>query len=343
MKPVSILGVCLLLNLPAASVGADPTPSKTITFTGMCDASGAVPIDRNRFAVANDEDNVLRVYDVQRGGAPIESIDLSPSLPLGNLRKKDGTLKSPPESDLEAATRIGNEAYWLTSHGRNSKGKLRPERLILFATTIPKPGGGLVVVGKPYLSLLADLTQVEALRAYDLAAAAERAPKEAGGFNIEGLTAKLDGKGAFIGLRNPVPEGRAIIVPLDNPREVVRGQRARFGSPALLDLGGQGVRSLSSWRGQYLIVAGNFGEGGQSHLFSWNGRGKPQPIESADLAGFNPEGFFTPEDRNEFLLLSDDGGSLIDGQPCKDLTEPAAKRFRGLWLQIPDLAKRAKH
>ena len=46
----------------------------------------------------------------------------------------------------------------------------------------------------------------------------------------------------------------------------------------------------------------------------------------------NPEGFFTPEERQEILILSDDGSKLIAGEPCKELEDPAKKGFRGLWL-----------
>ena len=41
---------------------------------------------------------------------------------------------------LEAATRIGAHALWLTSHGRNSKGKRQDARLRFFATTVPENG-----------------------------------------------------------------------------------------------------------------------------------------------------------------------------------------------------------
>lgn len=62
----------------------------------------------------------------------------------------------------------------------------------------------------------------------------------------------------FIGFRNPIPGGRALIAPLSNAAELVveAGATARFGEPLLLDVGGQGIRSLSRWRGSYLIVAG---------------------------------------------------------------------------------------
>ncbi len=211
---------------------------------------------------------------------------------------------------------------------------MQDARYILFATSEPRLGQAVQVIGQPYLSLLDDLLSSEGLRRFDLRSAAERPPKEANGLNIEGLTATPDDKAMFIGFRNPIPQGKALVVPLLNPREVVRGQRAQLGEPVLLDLGGQGIRSLSWWRSRYLIVAGDHGDGGTSHLYSWDGKGPASRLTSVHLEGFNPEAFFTPEDGEEIMLFSDDGGVQTGGVRCKDLEDPAQKRFRGLRLRL---------
>jgi uncharacterized protein DUF3616 len=328
---------------PQPSAAAYPA----VVFSGMCDASGAVPLDGRRFAVADDEDNVLRVYDAQSGGPPLFSVDLSPDLPLKKAKKpkkqkknqrehsEDSKTKprNSPELDLEAATRLGDHAYWLTSHGLNKKGRLIPARFILFATSIPREESRMTIVGTPYQHLLDDLLTAPALAQYALNDAAQRPPHEEGGLNLEGLTASADQKGMLIGFRNPIPNGRALIVPLLNPQAVLEGARAEFGEPLLLDLGGLGVRSLSWWRGRYLIAAGSFGSGGVSRLFVWDGHGEAQPVNDVDLSGLNIEAFFTPDERDEILVLSDDGAMDLDGTQCKDLDDPAQKRFRGRWLR----------
>jgi hypothetical protein len=338
--------IATLTGLTQAPAAAAPP---TVVFHGMCDASAAVSLDARTFAVADDEDNILRVYDVEKGGPPLRMIDLSPALPLRKDKKaaaekppknpdkikKPKKEKKAPETDLEAATALGEAAYWLTSHGRNSKGKMQSARYILFATSLPRPGQSAQLVGQPYLSLLDDLLAAEPLRRFDLAAAAERPPKEENGLNIEGLTAMPGDKAMYIGFRNPIPEGKALLVPLLNPREVVRGQRAQLGDPMLLDLGGQGIRSLSWWHRRYLIIAGAHGEGGTSHLYSWTGQGPAARVPGVDLQGFNGEAFFTPEDRDDIVVFSDDGGVEIDGVRCKDLEDPAQKRFRGMRVQVP--------
>lgn len=299
-----------------------------IIFEGMCDASGAVSLGGDMFVVGDDEDNILRVYDARRGGAPVRSVDLSPDLELPAKRK-------PPEADIEAATGLGSLSFWLTSHGRNSSGQKQPSRLRFFATQ--ETDAGPELVGRPYSQLLDDLLADPRLAAYALAEAETLAPKSSGGLNIEGMTAMADGSSLLIGFRSPVPQGRALVVPVLNPTEIVRdGARARLGEPKQLELGGLGIRSLSWWRGRYLIISGGTASEATSRLFTWRGGDDaPVPVSQVDLTGLNPEAFFTPEQAEEILLLSDDGTVPLDGVECKRLKDPSRKRFRGVWVRLP--------
>jgi hypothetical protein len=49
---------------------------------------------------------------------------------------------------------------------------------------------------------------------------------------------------SFTPTRNPIPGKRALLVPLENPEEVVDGRAAKLGTPILLPLGGLGVRNI---------------------------------------------------------------------------------------------------
>lgn len=325
MRPV--LPVLLLLT----SCASGPRAPREVVFRGACDASGAVPLSERQMAVADDEDNVLRLYDADRGGPALGGTDVSGPL---NLPLKGKKHPKPRELDLEAATRLGDRAYWITSHGRNSKGEVAAERLRLFATTLGEDGE-LKLVGTPYEHLIDDLLAAPELASFDLATAATLAPKTPGGLNLEGLTALPDGR-VLIAFRSPLPGGRALIVPIENlPALVDGGGPARFGAPILLDLGGRGVRSLSWWRGRILLIAGHTASGGASALYTWDGSSdRPQPVD-VSLATYNPEGFFTPEDRDEILLLSDDGERALGGIACKKLKDATQRQFRGLWLRVP--------
>jgi hypothetical protein len=126
-------------------------------------------------------------------------------------------------------------------------------------------------------------------------------------------------------------------VPLANPEALGAGGALRFDAPLELDLGGLGVRSLSWWRGSYLIAAGPSAGGSPARVYRWQGEGsEPElTLDDADLLGANPEAFFTAEDNDQILLLSDDGTRKIKGKACKRLKGRKHKRFRGLWLTLP--------
>lgn len=303
-----------------------PNAMREVVFIGACDASGAVELDEKHFVVADDEDNVLRVYDVDRGGPPLYEVNVSEDLSL------DDPLEA--ESDLEAATRLGDLAYFLASHARTSKGKRDPNRILFFATKMPQPGQKVDVVGSPCHTLLDDMLSEPRLARFDLQAAAELAPKKPGGFNLEGMTAQPDGS-LLIGFRSPVPEGRALLIKLLNPREVLDGARAVFSDPLSLDLGGLGVRALSEHRGQQLIVGGPSGEGGLFQLFRFDGVATATPIPGLLFRGYGPEGMFTSDQRDEVLLLSDDGTRLVGTKACKKLKVASQKSFRGVWVKLP--------
>ncbi len=322
-------------SAPGASPGPSGSPqdsSTDLTFLGMCDASGAVPLDEHVFLVADDEDNVLRAYDVNRPGAPLWKVDVSLAIGVEPKPSKPGKPpKRPPEIDVEAATRIGELAFWMTSHGRNSSGKQKPERLRLFATNLPSATVPLRVVGGAYEGLLDDFAADARLAPFELSRAAELAPKAPGGLNLEGLTRRREG-GAWIGFRNPIPGGKALLVPLLNPEGVVQGSTAQLGEPRLLDLGGRGVRGLSLYGEHYLVLAGAFDGSPGSQLYIWDGGGELRPSR-ADLRGLNPEGFFSPPGAARVLVLSDDGTQLIEGTECKRLKDHARKRFRARFIE----------
>lgn len=297
-----------------------PLMGEQLIFSGACDASGAVPIDRNTLAVADDEDNIIRIYDVRTGGAPLRTLNVAPTVP------------TTPEADIEAATRIDDEAFWLGSHGRGKSGRLRSERLVLLGTRLPGLEGDLEVVGEPYQGLLGSLMEQKDYAPLDLRGASERSATAPGGLNFEGMTS-TDRGSLLLGFRSPVPHGKALVAELLNPSEVLWGDAPSFSPPLLLSLGGKGIRSLSSWRGDYLIVAGPR-DYGTSKLYRWRGPGFEPSYVEVDFTGLNPEAFFTPEDREEILLISDDGTNLINGEPCKKLADPEQKYFRAVWISL---------
>src|SRR6267143_1742814 len=109
MKAFLAFGCCALFGLASAAEAA--SLSDPATYFGMCDASAAVSLTSNLFIVANDEDNILRIYRRHPGGLPVLTCDLNSFLRV--------TGKS-TEADLEGSARIGDRIYWISSHGRNA-------------------------------------------------------------------------------------------------------------------------------------------------------------------------------------------------------------------------------
>lgn len=328
--------VVLLTGHLCSLIGMAAPPRQTAaqesTFMGMCNASAAVALDAQHFVVADDDDNVLRIYDrdVKVAAQPIQQLPLAEVF-AGEIMDGDDL-----EIDLEGAATIGDKIFWIGSHSTSKKGNFRAARHRLFAMQItPNAAGTFVPVraGKIYTTLLADLEKDHRFDKYKLQAAKAIKPKDVGGLSIEGLAATPDGA-LLIGFRNPLIGGavkngkliggKALVIPLLNPAEVIADKPARFGDPVELALGGHGIRSIES-RGdeQYLIVAGpyheNLATAGQprepSRLFLWSRKsGQLKPLDTIKLGELNIEAaFFYPHKQNQVQLLSDDGKPVCNG------------------------------
>ena len=296
---------------------------KPMVYSGMADASGAVAVSSNLFVVADDERNVLCLYSSEHGGPPLKEFDCDAFLEVTGKSR---------EVDLEAGTLLGDRAFWIGSHGRNKNGKERSNRCRFFATDIKLSAGEvfLTPVGRPYKSLLDDLVREPALVRFHLADAAALAPKERGALNIEGLSATPDGH-LLIGFRNPIPQDKALVVPLLNPNEVVEGAAARLGAPLQLDLDGLGIRDIALYQGEYLIIAGSFGEGGRFELYRWRGgQTTPKRVKVDHFNRYHSEAIiiYPQLGLHDVQILSDDGSEKIAGVPAHEVTDWSKRTFR---------------
>jgi hypothetical protein len=312
--------------------------SRTVSYPGTCDASAAVRLGSSSlFVAASDEDYVLRVYDSQAPGPPLSSLDLVDFLrPTEHERRNDD--EKPPEPDIEGAALIGERIYWVTSHGQSKDQVFQESRHRLFATSVESTtrGARLRPVARPYTGLREELLRVPELAALGLAQAATLAPEAPGGFNIEGMAPTPDGD-LLLGFRNPIPEGRALIVLLQNPAELVDG---RSDSPRLsiagrLDLGGRGIRAIEvvPELRTYLVIAGAFDDKRDFRLYKWSGAAADASVElPVDLADCSPEELIVKSIRGRALdieLFSDDGDRLVGDKKCKK-AKPAKQSFRSI-------------
>ena len=319
--------IACIAALSAAVTSAHPaTP---LEHFGICNASAAVAVGSDHFLVADDDDNFLRLYRRDVSGPALgEPFDLSALLSIPG-EKETG------EADIEGAAQIGKRIYWIGSHGRNTKKEVKPKRRQFFATDLDEKNGVVSVtpVGKAYTGLLAALLDPKRLDAkYGLVEAETKAP-EHGGLNIEGLAATPQGH-LLLGFRSPLHEGKALIVPLQNPDALIAasGTSPLLGAPIELALGGRGIRSIdyAAQLRAYLIVAGPAGQGGDFKIYKWSGAASDAPVLlKIDISGgMHPEALFALPDGKTFQLLSDDG----DG--CKDKKSNKPKKFRSFSITV---------
>lgn len=353
MKPLRELIALVVLVTCAHAVGQGAEAPVRI-FHGMCDASGVAYLGGGRFVIADDESNLLRIYDLAEGkDLPVGQLD------LGEFLGASG--EEHPESDIEGCTQVGDRLYWITSHGRNKDGKWRPMRYRFFATKLVPDGAGRLSLepdGKPFKGLLLGLLKLKepSLLPY-IGVAGKKdksgrlAPKEEG-LNIESLSASEDGKFVYIGFRNPRPGGKALLLPLFNPEELISGEKVspRFGEPIYFDLGGLGIRAMeySPFHRDHIIIAGSHTNKGSSQLYRWSGDIDSPARRIRALESFNPETVLVDPASGRLRFFSDDGSvlhkvaaseslvDLVDGRcECKDLADPKQRGFRMVELDLP--------
>jgi hypothetical protein len=307
-------------------------PTHELRFHGTCDASAALLLPGGRLVVANDEDDRLRVYDVTRGGEPTQTLEL-----FGSLPRPDGSKR---EADIEGVAVLEGMQWWIGSHARDSDGDKCPNRRVLVATQLRVEGGrvGMEVMGAHYstrrqglLGTLLSLPEIGQV----LSKAEQLPPKVEGGFNIEGLAAL--GNTLLLGLRNPIVDGRAIVVRVPRPASLLGGEEP---DPSTwqwhsLDLGGRGIRALAAAPGRdgLLVSAGAIGEGDDFALYHWSGGAEPPRLLNVSLRGLRVESI-VPLPDGRVLALSDDGSLERRGKRCKDLPLPE-RAFRAQAFALP--------
>lgn len=280
-----------------------------LKFDGVCDASAAVRVGRDRLLVAYDEATSVYEFNAD-GGAVVHTYPLHDLL---NLSRDN-------ELDLEAAVLHDQGIWWIGSHGRDSDAAPAPSRELLFKTDIPAKNSNLLTLkdgpynlGKVLNEALSEITDESAFKS--------AAPKE-GGINIEGITVTPEGD-FLIGLRSPLSSvngGDALIVKL----ALSNGEFELAGSYQLA-LDNRGIRDLALTDDGYLLIAGALANGGLFSIFEWDVSGALTKL--LDLPeGFNAEALVDMGDY--WLVLSDDGKVDRPRSDKKDAT--CDKIFRKL-------------
>ncbi|MDO8188684.1 hypothetical protein Q5424_26525 [Conexibacter sp. JD483] len=323
------------------------TPTSRV-LQGGGDASTAIGVGRGHILVADDEQDIVRLFRTDRSGEAVKEFNIGPSADGGG------------EIDFESSARVGNTAYWFGSHGNRKAGQIETSRYTMIETRVVGSGADTTVtrVGQAYGGLRADLVAWDVANGNRLGFQAGTAsgvrPDDANGFNLEGAEfAPGSSSTLYLGFRSPnltTPNGlRAVIVPLLNADLLTKGDgtRAVFDEPILLDLGGMTIRELrKNAADQYLILAAKRNDTTgrvEESLFSWTGRRDDRPIALSTVLPPSAEVFSdgqgtwegigempaTLAPGAELKLVMDQGyDRLYTSTDNKDLGDPRLKKSR---------------
>ena len=266
-----------------AASDASKSPKQTTWLQGSCDASAMADVGGGCFYVADDENNILRLYNSQLSGMPLRTVNA------------EGFANGSEEYDVEGATVSddGKTIYWITSLANSKKGKEKPYRNRAFTTKINGSGAEATLTSGAYSEKFRDaMIKFGDDNGWNFTASASYAnsmiPKRIDGFNVEGLTLKTDGNGAaYIGFRAPcVPKKGvtptssnrkyAVMATVENFEQIFSGSgksstAPQVGAPVLFDFGGLGIRSIERVGDYYVIIAGLFEGGGTPKVYLWDG------------------------------------------------------------------------
>ncbi|MBS1663858.1 MAG: DUF3616 domain-containing protein [Bacteroidetes bacterium] len=313
-------------------------------FTGIADASAAIPLDDDYMVIADDEHNMLYVYNRNSSGLPVKKYDYS----AGNgLNLTDGSPGAFKEVDVEASApspTVGGRSYWLGSMSNGSDFSNKPNRDRVIGVDISGTGSATSFTLAGYIAGLRNkLIAWGDANSLDFTNSAKDGvdAKTDNGFNIEGMAFAPNGSTLYIGFRAPlIPVGhKAIIAPIENFEDYFNGTTTNptIDAPIEFDLGGRGIRDIVRLpNGTYVIVAGSTGATNIPALFRWTGDRNEVPVQltSFDLTGLNAEAVLPVNEGGQLSLdklqvINDDGDHVFYGDNviAKNLSNDNLKKF----------------
>lgn len=283
-----------------------PVPNLGILeFSGIYEPSAVQQLPDGRLLVVEDEaSRAMNILTIGADGRLVE--DDAADLRL--TRSFGRTI-----SDLEGLS-VDDDGYVyaITSHSGTKDGSRAPEREQLLRFQVKANQAGQI---NAYTDLRAVLEADAGLAEALAAAAGEKV--DFADLNIEGLTYHKATKHLLLGLRAPLAGDRSIVISIENPAEVFGGDAApRFGTPALLDLRGGGIRALSydPVLSAFIIVNEIDDESGSkvSQMWSWNGDPATAPEAMAlpaliNLTNVESVDSIVVGDEHRLLIMSDEG------------------------------------
>lgn len=250
---ILISAIVMICNVLFAS----PVWAQSVqTFSDLYEPSGAASLSDGRVIVVEDDgDRPVRLFSLTLNKSELV---LSPESLKGEITKVQ---------DLEGVSEgKDNEIFLITSHSTSNKGERKKTREQLIKLTLKgEQISKIQVVGNllPFIQKkLKDSLKLE--------------KKDLEKINIEGLAFDATQETLLIGLRSPVFNGMALILPLLNPYDLFsKKQDPIFNDIITLDLEGAGIRAITydTKRNRFLIAGEAKNKKGKlrSRIWAWDG------------------------------------------------------------------------
>ena len=214
-------------------------------FYNIFEPSGATTMPDGKVLIVEDEsgESAVKLIELEDDGDVVEIGNLYLPKEIKKIFKKE-------IEDIEAMTSNENTVYAITSHSLSRSRKVRAsrEKVMMF-----RYEDGAILDFHSYGDLKADLYK-------EFSGFFETSVFSPSEINIEGLSFESINNTLLIGFRSPVVDGKAIIVAIENPKEIfLEGKKPIFSKPVHLNLNGKGIRDLTydSKKDGFWIIAGS--------------------------------------------------------------------------------------
>ncbi len=280
-----------------SNIQKDTIVYKKDRFYNLYEPSGATTLPDGRVLIVEDEGNakVFKLLEIEKNSQVLE---------IGHLylHKKMKKVFKKSVEDLEALASNGKYVFTITSHSlsKSAKQKKSREKFIMFTYDD----------GAMQKLYVYDNLKKELQVAFPKLFKTEMFTKDS--MNIEGLA--IDGEKILIAFRGPLVGGSALIITMDNPKNVfLKNEKPKFSKPILLNLDRQGIRDITYDKNKniYWIIAGSSSERmGVFSLWSWSkAKDKLNFVKNQPEIGY-AEGITVIKDANanSALLIVEDNG-----------------------------------
>lgn len=228
-------------------------------FYNIFEPSGATTMPDGKVLIVEDESSAqaLKLIELDEENSVLEAGDLYMPKKIKKIFKKE-------IEDLEAITSNENTVFGITSHSLSKSGKAKAEREKFIMFTYEEGAiGDFYIYGDLKKDLYENFREIFSDSLF-----------VANNIDIEGLCFEEPIGSLLIGFRSPVLNGKAMVIAIENPKEIfLSNEKPRFSKPITLDLNGLGIRDFTydaQKEGYWIIAGGSSERDANFELWFWS-------------------------------------------------------------------------